>query len=325
MKPEKRPIAVVVDADEHRRTRVMNALPTSRVIEALSLHDAYSAVEETCPAVVAIGDSAAREGGLDMFLRLLSVIGSHWFVYGDRVPHRLPPHARWVNFNRNDRPDVIIAALSETGHRPRAISPRARTPDIICIGASTGGVSAIEQVLSSFSAESPPTLIVQHIRQGFIHSMIGRLERSCLPRVVRAKDGAVLSRGTVYIAADDGCHLTLDGASLPAIRIVPATDSGPHKPSVDALFRSAAKYGRSVAAALLTGMGSDGAHGLAAIRKAGGFTVAQDRSTSTVFGMPRVAAEIGAAVAVLPLDQIAMALVAGGVHGAFATSDRQKR
>jgi two-component system chemotaxis response regulator CheB len=295
------------------------------VIEALSLHDAYSAVEETSPAVVAIGDSAAGEGGLDMFLRLLSVIGSRWFVYGDRAPHRLPPHAKWVDFNRHDRPDVITAALSETDHRPRAKSPRSRTPGIICIGASTGGVSAIEHVISSFSAESPPTLIVQHIRDGFIHSMIGRLERSCLPRVVRARDGAVLSQGTVYVAADSGCHLTLDGAFPPVIRIVPATDNGPHKPSVDAMFRSAAKYGRSVAAALLTGMGSDGAHGLAAIRKAGGFTIAQDRSTSTVFGMPRVAAEIGAAAAVLPLDQIASALVSGGVHGAFVTSDRQRR
>ncbi len=325
MRPKNRPIAVVVDADAHRRTRVMTALSPARVIEAHSLHDAYNAVEATSPAVVAISDSAAEEGGLDMFLRLLSVVGARWVVYGERAPHRLPPRANWVNFRRNDRPDVISAALSETGHKPPVSVPRTRGPDIICIGASTGGVSAIERVISAFSAESPPTLIVQHIRDGFIHSMIDRLERSCLPRVVRARDGTALSRGTVYIAADSGSHLVLDGASRPGIRIVPAVDGGAHKPSVDALFRSAAAYGRSVAAALLTGMGSDGAQGLAAIRKAGGFTIAQDRSTSTVFGMPRVAVEMGAAAAILPLDRIADALISGGVPGMATTSDRRKR
>lgn len=324
MRAQNSSIAVVVDADDGRRARVMSVLSCARVIPALSLHDAYSAVEEVSPAIVAISDSAAVEGGLDMFLRLLSVVGSRWIVYGDHQPPRLPPRANWVRFSQNDRPDLISAALSERGVRPSVATRRVRTPEIVCIGASTGGVGAIGQVLSGFSAESPPTLIVQHIRHGFIHSMISRLERSCAPRVVRATDGAVLSRGTVYVAADNGCHLTLSGSFPPSIRIIPATDNGAHKPSVDALFQSAAAYGRSVAAALLTGMGSDGAQGLAAIKKAGGFTLAQDRATSTVYGMPRVAAEMGAASAILPLDRIADALISGGTQYDSASSDRRE-
>ncbi len=315
MRAQNTSIAVVVDADEGRRARVRSALSSTRVIEALSLHDAYSAVEEASPAMVAIADSAAAEGGLDMFLRLLSVVGSRWIVYGERQPPRLPPRANWVRIARHDGPDLISAAFADGGVRQKLGQRRSRSPEIVCIGASTGGVGAIGQVLSGFSAESPPTLIVQHIRDGFIDSMISRLERSCAPRVVRATDGTVLSRGTVYVAADNGFHLTLSGAFPPSIRIVPATDGGAHKPSVDALFQSAAVYGRSVAAALLTGMGADGARGLAAIKKAGGFTVAQDRATSTVYGMPRVAAETGAASAILPLDQIAAALMSGSDEG----------
>lgn len=323
MRVQNSSIAVVVDADDARRARVMSALSCSRVVPALSLHDAYSAVEEASPTIVAISDSAAAEGGLDMFLRLLSIVGSRWIVYGERQPPRLPTRANWVRFSRNDRPDLISTALSERRAQLKVANRRLRTPEIVCIGASTGGVAAIGQVLSGFSAESPPTLIVQHIRDGFIDSMISRLERSCAPRVVRATDGTVISRGTVYVAADSGCHLTLSGSFPPTIRIVPATDNGAHKPSVDALFQSAAPYGRSVAAGLLTGMGSDGAQGLAAIKKAGGFTLAQDRATSAVYGMPRVAAELGATSAILPLDRIAKALITGAAEYGSASSHRQ--
>lgn len=322
MRAEKPQIAVVVDSDESRRSRVMRGLSATRVLEALSLHDAYSAVEEAGPNMVAISESAASEGGLDMFLRLLAVIGSRWIIYGDQPPACLPPRANWVTFTKQDKPDLITAALSEGGSRNGVSTSRRRSPGIICIGASTGGVAAIGQVLSGFSAESPPTLIVQHIRDGFIDSMISRLERSCAPRVVRATDGAPLMRGTVYVAADNGCHLVLNGTSTPKIRIAPATDRSAHKPSVDALFYSAAAYGRNVAAALLTGMGSDGARGLAAIRKAGGFTIAQDQATSTVYGMPRVAAEMEAAIAILPLNRIAYALMSGNLKEVSGATDR---
>ncbi|MCS7295365.1 MAG: CheB methylesterase domain-containing protein, partial [Dehalococcoidia bacterium] len=159
----------------------------------------------------------------------------------------------------------------------------------------------------------PATLIVQHIRPGFIESTVERLERLCRPRVLRAVDGEAIVRGRVYLASDPTRHLVLAGRGTPRCRLVAEPPLHGHRPSIDRLFHSAVPYAAGIAAALLTGMGADGASGLKALRLAGAYTVVQDRTTSVVWGMPRVAAEMGAAVAVLPLDRIAGALLSGSV------------
>ena len=320
--PSKSPIVVVIDVDPARRALICAGFPRARVIETISLHDAYSALEELQPEVVVCSDLVAQDNGLAMFAQLVAAIGARWVIYGQMPPAGLPPPARWVPMMPGDGPEAVLAVIKARSGQvamqgilasvPRTLSTTpAQGPDIIVIGASTGGVGAIETLLSAFPADCPSTLIVQHIRPGFIDGMIRRLAGQCSAQVVPAPDGAPIERGSIYVAAQAGHHLQLVGSTRPRCRLVPAPESCLHRPSVDALFESAAAYGSRVAAALLTGMGADGAQGLAAIRAAGGFTIAQDRLTSTVYGMPKAAVEAGAAVAVLPLREIGAALLAG--------------
>lgn len=181
---------------------------------------------------------------------------------------------------------------------------------MILIGASTGGIAAIETVLSAFPADCPPTLVVQHIRDGFVPGLVRRLDNCCRPRVVEAMDGLRLRRGTVFFAADTTRHLTVTGLSAPRCTLLDAPPRHGHRPAVDPLFESAQSWARQVSAAVLTGMGADGAAGLAALRRAGAHTIAQDRQSSVVWGMPRAAVEAGGAAEVLPLDRIGAALLA---------------
>lgn len=315
-------LAIVVDADRRRAAALAGALAPVRVAGAISLHDAFCLVEERRPELVLLSAGAAREPGLPMFVQLLEMVGARLVAYGAAPPDGLPQRAGWVALapgaDAGADAGAVAAVLSRPAPPRVPAATRRAGPALVAIGASTGGIAAIEAVLAGFSAECPPTMIVQHIRPGFIASTIARLERVCAPRVVAAADGEPLARGTVYMAASEGCHLTLGAEDPPCCRVRPAQDGGQHRPSVDSLFDSVARLGPRASAALLTGMGADGAQGLLRIRRAGGFTIAQDRATSTVHGMPRVAAEIGAAAAVLPLGAIAAALLAGSAGAAGA-------
>jgi two-component system chemotaxis response regulator CheB len=186
------------------------------------------------------------------------------------------------------------------------VGPSAR--GLIVVGASTGGPQALLELLRGLPALGPPVLIVQHIVPGFVQGLVGWLASTAPQRVVLATDGAAPAAGFVYVAPSDG-HLVHEDARL---RIDPSGPRGGHRPSVDVLFESAARsLGSSCVGVLLTGMGSDGAQGLLALRRAGADTIAQDEASSCVYGMPRVARELGAACRVLPLTEIAPALCAG--------------
>ena len=182
--------------------------------------------------------------------------------------------------------------------------------DVIVIGASTGGVEALKSLLVRFPADCPPTVIAQHMLPGFTRSLAEHLDRLCQPTVREAVDQAPLQRGIVYLAPSGQGHTTLRQAGGIRTRVQMGEPRNRHMPSVDELFESCARIsGITVAAALLTGMGRDGAEGLLMLRNCGALTVAQDENTSLIYGMPRVAAEMGAAVEVLPLDKIAGALL----------------
>jgi two-component system chemotaxis response regulator CheB len=191
--------------------------------------------------------------------------------------------------------------------RPHPAARRA----LLCIGASTGGISVLDRILPQFPADGPPVLVVQHILDNFIEGLARRLDGICPARVCAAVDGAPIERGTIYIAPGDGRHLVVDATGGHCILQAGPPIKG-HRPSVDALFHSVAAVPRPLAAALLTGMGSDGAEGLLAIRRAGGLTIAQDQASCTVYGMPRAAVALGAAMHTLPPERIAAALLEVG-------------
>jgi two-component system chemotaxis response regulator CheB len=219
------------------------------------------------------------------------------------------------------RARVKATAAAAGAPRPRAPEPAAPsgaataglTPPrglrLIAIGASTGGVEALVSVLAQFPANTPPTVVVQHMPETFTASFAGRLNGLCAAQVEEAWDGAPLDTGRIYIAPGGPAHLEVQWSPQRRVRLVETAPVNRHRPSVDVAFDSIVRAGvPGVAAALLTGMGRDGARGLRAIRDAGGRTVAQDQKTSTVYGMPKAALELGAVDAGTPLDAIAKAI-----------------
>ncbi|WP_163648844.1 chemotaxis response regulator protein-glutamate methylesterase [Modicisalibacter sp. 'Wilcox'] len=207
------------------------------------------------------------------------------------------------------------AARSRPRAAPRRDAPRAtptvRAPlisseKLIIIGASTGGTEAIRQVLEPLPANSPAILITQHMPGGFTRSFAERLDRLCRIQVKEAEEGERVLPGHAYIAPGDR-HLKLarSGANY-VVRLDDGEPVNRHRPSVDVLFHSAAvNAGRNAVGALLTGMGRDGAAGLLEMRQAGAHTLAQSEETCVVYGMPREAVALGAAVDVIDLDQVA--------------------
>lgn len=191
-------------------------------------------------------------------------------------------------------------------HRPAPSAfPRASGSQIelICLGASTGGPPAVQGILQKLSPEStPPIALVQHINLGFVDSLARWLSETTGFKVESAKMGDRLRPGKVILAPEKR-HLTVVKGGM--VRLVDADLVDGHRPSVTALFRSAAVYGSSAVGVLLTGMGRDGAQGLLEMKNAGAWTIAQDQKTSVVYGMPGEAVALGGAEEVLPLGSIA--------------------
>lgn len=178
---------------------------------------------------------------------------------------------------------------------------------VVVIGASTGGPKALQTVLAGLPKDfSAPIVVVQHIAEGFVAGMVEWLSATCRLPIVLARHGQRLQSGEVVVASD-GMHLLVDEEQRVIQTDLPQT---PQRPSVDVTMESVAQsVGRRAIGVLLTGMGRDGALGMAAIRRAGGYTIAQDEATSAIFGMPKAAIEMGAVVEVLPVEQIAPALL----------------
>lgn len=176
---------------------------------------------------------------------------------------------------------------------------------IVAIGSSTGGVEALIAVLQKFPANCPPTVITQHMPPTFTKSFAERLNRLCAPVVQEATDGARLEIGKIYLAPGGERHLQVSNASAPCCRLIERDPVNGHRPSVDVLFDSVAELaGRNAVGVILTGMGRDGAAGLLKMRHAGARTLGQNEKTCVVYGMPRVAHELGAVEQQLPLTAI---------------------
>jgi two-component system chemotaxis response regulator CheB len=313
------------------RSRLARALGQSARIDIIAqpsdLSETYTICEAQEPDVVLLAESYAASDEFDCMKSLFSAVGAHWIVIGD--PAR---RTRSAVGSAPGAESLILASMSgaeliseierivqlrgQPTRRERVAPPaqalaRPRTDRLILIGASTGGVDALLNVLSALPANAPPVAVVQHTGQGFSDSLIRLLDRRATVEVQGAVDGLILAPGRVCVAAGTAGHLRIGGHPERMLRavIAPGPPVSGHTPSVDELFHSAVSFATKVVAVLLTGMGRDGAAGMLALRRAGAETIAQDEASSVVYGMPRAAWESGAAASRLSLNEIAPALL----------------
>jgi len=197
-------------------------------------------------------------------------------------------------------------SLKHTG----ADSPFRKTGvDLIAIGASTGGTNAITDIITALPAGLPGIVIVQHMPEDFTAMFAGRLDTKCAIKVFEAKNGDKILPGTALVAPGSMHLRVVKNAESYSVSVKPGEKVSGHCPSVDVLFSSvAACAGSRAIGVILTGMGQDGANGLLEMRNAGAKTIGQDESSCVVYGMPKVAYDIGAVMYQLHIEKIALFL-----------------
>jgi len=199
--------------------------------------------------------------------------------------------------------DVI---LSKSGRR----SMIETTETIVAIGASTGGTQALREVLTALPSDVPGIVIVQHMPEKFTAAFAASLNRECRIFVKEAENDDTITRGTVLIAPGNRHTLVKRSGARYFVEVRDGPLVSRHRPSVDVLFRSVARYaGSNALGVIMTGMGDDGACGLLEMREAGAKTIAQDEESCVVFGMPAEAIKRGAAGRIAPLSAIAGEIV----------------
>jgi two-component system chemotaxis response regulator CheB len=193
--------------------------------------------------------------------------------------------------------------------RPRLAMTRT-TNKIVAIGASTGGTQALQGLLTAMPANAPGILVVQHMPEHFTRAFAGRLDQLCAIDVKEAADGDSITPGKALIAPGNYHMLLRRSGARYYVQVKKGPLVSRHRPSVDVLFKSVAKYaGNNAVGAILTGMGKDGAQGMLAMKDNGAITIAQDEASCVVFGMPRAAIELDAVNHVVPLGNIPAALL----------------
>lgn len=343
----RRPRRVVI-VDDSRSMRaliahVLSADPRLEVVgEAADPYEAREVIKRTAPDVITLDVEMPRMDGLSFLKRLMRlrpmpvVMLSNETQSGSRAaiealalgaidvvgkPQSMGPEALADLASR-----VFTAACARVAPGPAARADEEGVAGFdwnergVLIGASTGGVDALERVLRRLPAAGPPVMIAQHMPASFLESFASRLEDRVRPRVRLAEPGAPILPGTVHLAPGGAAHLQVDGPpGRGRCRLVEGPKRSGHRPSVDVLFSSAEPWAEHYVAVLLTGMGRDGAAGMAALRAQGAYTIAQDRASSVVYGMPRVAEEMGAVVEICPLDEIGDAILRACHRGGAGT------
>ncbi|MBU3694097.1 MAG: chemotaxis response regulator protein-glutamate methylesterase [Rhodocyclaceae bacterium] len=254
--------------------------------------------------------STLTERGSEAALRALE-LGAIDFVAKPKVDVRHSMAA----YSSEIAQKLRVAAQARLLNRRRSAPPvseatagmrRPAHPDqVIAIGASTGGTEAIKDILVHMPPDCPPIVITQHMPEGFTRMFAARLNRDCRITVREAQHGDRLQPGVAFIAPGNRHLLVRKRASGCTCELSDAEPVSRHKPSVDVLFSSvAAQVGRHAIGVILTGMGRDGAAGMAEMKQAGAWNIAQDEQSCVVFGMPKEAINAGGVDAVLPLDAI---------------------
>ncbi|WP_052249154.1 CheB methylesterase domain-containing protein [Leisingera sp. ANG-Vp] len=307
-----------------------SAYPGMKVFLANNLMMAYNQAEAAQPVFAFVEDGFTKLPEFEMMMALFSAMDTRWVSVMDRqgsTPARkssplLDVGAGIFELTKADHPSQFAQYFDMMVKAPRrSVRSAPRTANgrpaaaaggnrkLILIGSSTGGVEALRSILVGFPFDCPPTLIVQHTGKNFGSGLVSLLDRICPAKVRPAEDGVSLEPGHVYVAAGQRRHMGLSSRKPLRLRMKEGPDISGHTPSVDALFTSAVPYGKDVVATILTGMGQDGARGLLELRKAGAKTFAQDEKSSVVYGMPRVAWDMGAAQQQVSLTRMAGTLL----------------
>ena len=307
----------------------------SVVGEAADPYEAREAIKRLSPDVITLDVEMPRMNGVEFLQRLMRLrpmpvimVSTLTQAGAETTLEALEAGA----FDCVGKPDFEglpekVKAAAAANLRPTRISHAAPRPQyrpadrVLAIGSSTGGVEALIEVLSSFPANCPPTLIAQHMPASFTSSFARRLDRLCAPLVTEATDGAPLEPGRIYLAPGGVSHLEARGGVKAACVVREGAPINGHRPSVDVLFESmAAAFGERGVGLILTGMGRDGARGLLAMREAGAHTLGQNEETCVVYGMPKAAFDLGAVERQLPLGELGQAaldLCAHKARGAY--------
>ena len=313
---------LVVESDPAVAQALVARLPAAEGFHVLgpvgTLSAAYHQAEHRRPAVVALSGEFAMAPELEVMKMLFEALGIGAVLLARSATEatRLAGRADQLGWGLVAADGPLPAQLLSRAKAARQVQapiPSALgsfDPErVVLIGSSTGGVDALAQVLKDFPANCPPTVIVQHTGAGFSEGLVRLLDRQTAPRVMEARHRMAIAPGQIVVAPGVAEHLQFSAGQRGLVLRPGAPVSG-HRPSVDQLFTSAVPIARHVTAAILTGMGRDGAEGLLELRRAGAVTIAQDKDSSVVYGMPRVAAEIGAAESILPLSKIGRAILA---------------
>lgn len=304
--------------------------------------DAYAArekIKELSPDVITLDVEMPRMNGLDFLERIMRLRPMPVVMLSSVTPEGSAAAIRALSTGAVDvmaKPETGLSKglMDELAERvvTAASSRRAKTPDhigiratgapekkvatferwngkICLLGASTGGVAAIETVLSSMPPNGPPIVISQHMPESFLVSFSERLNQKIPLNFVLAEDGMPLEPGNVYLAAGGKTHTGVErrGNAFYCRSIEGPARNG-HHPSVDELFASAIDFADRVIGVILTGLGRDGAEELAKLRDNGAVTVGQNEDTCIVYGMPRAARDLKALDVELPLSEIAQAI-----------------
>lgn len=207
---------------------------------------------------------------------------------------------------RRALPETRRPSIPNTARPLTPLHPNGGHRQIVAIGASTGGTTALEAILTALPSECPPIVIVQHMPEKFTAAFAQRLNQICACEVREAANGDVLREGLVLIAPGGKQMELRQGAASYSVSVRDGPAISGHRPSVDVLFRSVARVaGAQALGVIMTGMGRDGAQGLLSMRQGGARTAAQNQESCVVFGMPKEAIALGAAEEIIPLDAIA--------------------
>ncbi|TDK35134.1 chemotaxis response regulator protein-glutamate methylesterase [Rhizobium deserti] len=311
-------------------TAVLNSDPEVDVVgQASDALEARTAIKQLNPDVVTLDIEMPNMNGLEFLEKIMRLRPMPVIMVSTMTHHGANATLAALEIGAFDcvgkpapgdiRPFIDLAekvkAAARSGRRrPTSAAPAMSVAPavdyrvgrkVVAIGSSTGGVEALIAVLQKFPQNCPPTVITQHMPSTFTKSFAERLNRICAPVVQEATDGARLEIGKIYLAPGGERHLQVVNPSAPCCRLVEKDPVNGHRPSVDVLFDSVAELaGRNAVGVILTGMGRDGASGLLKMRGAGARTIGQNEKTCVVYGMPRVAFEIGAVEQQLPLASI---------------------